>query len=451
LIPIDLLTGPARECMVPRELRFDLAPEQRAEKPLWAWDQAFDAIDALVEAGAAVVEGEILVVAEDGAVSQVPWEPWLTGARIPEHPPAWRRWYLDRASGEPWERFVARAAAHARTRARELAGEARAVHVDLSWATVDELALFEPPGWVRPARRRFMEQGGTARDWFRRPSSRMRCVGRTAPGSYFGGVTADLDRVPPDARYAGLLPRGDPARIADFTSLEVLRLSECTDAALPYVGRLAGLREIYVQDNSQLSSLEPIAGLSELWFAYVGAGDELRDPRPLAALPRLRYLYLTATGLRELSGLAGLTQLNSLHLVAHDKVDSLAPLASLGNLRHLSVWMNGVREGGLAPLAALRGLRSLDVSANVFRLDELAPLAAALPRADGPFRSPFLDPYFTATDPCRRCGREDVVVTLGKPRRELCPDCDASAVRNHVIRWEVLLSAASAERGDARA
>ncbi|HEU0300933.1 MAG TPA: hypothetical protein VFR37_15835, partial [Longimicrobium sp.] len=91
---VEHLTGPARDCVVPREPMFDLGPDQRAQKPLWTLDEAFDAIDAFEDAGAAVVEGEILAAAADGTVSQLPWEPWLPGDHDPRYPPTKRRWWL---------------------------------------------------------------------------------------------------------------------------------------------------------------------------------------------------------------------------------------------------------------------------------------------------------------------------------------------------------------------
>lgn len=87
MTPIHLLTGPAAQCPVPRELMFDLAADMRADKPLWAWDDAFEAIDAMEDAGAAVVQGEIVAVSASGEVSRVPWEQWMEGAPLPEYPP----------------------------------------------------------------------------------------------------------------------------------------------------------------------------------------------------------------------------------------------------------------------------------------------------------------------------------------------------------------------------
>jgi hypothetical protein len=450
IVDVHSLTGPAHEAIVPRETFFDLTAEQRSDKPLWAWDEAFDAIGALEDAGAAVVQGEIVAVSESGEVSQVPWEPWMEGAPLPEYPPSTRRWYCRREENEPWSGFTARAAAYARSRARDLAGEARttpagALHLDLSWAMEDELTLFDVPGWVRPVRRRLIERAGTAREWWGLPSFRMRCVGPPAPGSYYGAVSDDVSEIPEDARYARLRPRAeDLGRIAELASLEVLWAAGCTDEALPAIGRLAGLRELYLLDETCILSLEPIAGLSALEFAYIHTESALADARPLHGMPRLRYLHLDAPGMRDLSSVAGLTQLNSLHLIPAPTVDSLAPLAALANLRYLSVWMEAVREGGLAPLAALRGLRSLEFGPHAFPLEEIVRLAVALPETEGPHRGPFLPPDDPAYDrPCGRCGRTDVYVAVGKRGRMLCPDCGAAAIRRHVVRWEVLLSAAA--------
>jgi hypothetical protein len=80
-------------------------------------------------------------------------------------------------------------------------------------------------------------------------------------------------------------------------------------------------------------------------------------------------------------------------------------------------------------------------------VEELAWLAAALPDVPGPHLSPFLAPEAGRSNgKCRRCGRKDVLVTAGKPRRVLCPGCNPNAIQKHVIRWEILRSAAAAER-----
>lgn len=459
MISIDTLAGPARDCAVPRDLRSQLWPREQPEKPLWRWDEAFHAIAALEDAGAAVVQGEILAVGGDGAVSRVPWEPSLPPGPDPRFPCTWRDWRWTRAADEPWREFVARAAAYARTRLRGLAGGAHtppadALRVDLAWVTEDELALWDQPGWVRKWRRRLVEQGGGNLSTWRSPSVRMHGVGEPAPGSYYGTLAQDVDEVPPGARYAMLmLQETGAARLADRGALEVLWAAGCTDRALADIGRLGRLRELCVMDELHLgdlrepSVLDPLARLRGLELALLAVESPVTDVRPLATLPRLRYLRLEATGLRDLEGMRALTQLNSLHLIPAEEVDSLAPLASLVHLRHLSVLMDAVRHGGLAPLESMRWLRSLHLHSDEFPLGEIARLAVALPHVEGPHRAPFLPAdHPIRPEPCPRCGREDTFVTVGKPLRRICPACGARKLRRHVVRWEVLLSAAAAER-----
>jgi hypothetical protein len=448
-IPIHTLTGPARDCIVPRELMFDLRPAQRADKPLWPVDEAFGVIDALADAGAVVCEGEIVLAAEDGGVSRLPWEPWLRDPEMQVRPLT-RRWRCDPVNGEPWDALVARAAAYARTWLRELAGEARGtpeggVRVDLAWATRDELALFDVPGWERRERRRLTEQGGGAWEWTYTSSLRMRRLEPMAPGSYFGAISQDVAEIPADARFAHLVPGENLDRLAELTSLEVLNTGGSTKKMLPLVGRLPRLRELFVTDIG-MASLKPLADLSTLEFAYFLASSRLKDLRPLCGLPALRYLFLHASGLRDLSAAAGLTQLVSLHLLAGRTVDSLEPFGGLHNLRHLSVFFDAVGDGSLAPLGRLKGLRSLALRGERVPLEEFARLAAALPHTEGTHRSPFLPPRSPdESRTCRRCGRRGGYVTVG-PWRVLCPRCDARAIRRHVIRWEILLSAAIASR-----
>lgn len=451
MVNVDSLTGPARDCLVPRELRSDLWPQYRAEKPLWPLDEAHDAIGALEDAGAAVVQGEILAVDADGQVTALPWEPLPPPSEDEEYQPSTRRWRWEREADEPWREYVTRSAAHARRRVRALAGDARsapagAIHVDLAWATGDELALYDQPGWVRAWRRRVVEQGGGGQAWWRCPSVRMHRVGETAPGSYFGTIAEDLRQIPADARYAMLTLDGrEPARIEALEQLETLWVSGCTDRTLSHVGRLARLREMCFMDDPALSSLGPMAGLRELEFALLGGDERMTDVAPLREMPRLRFLRLHAPGLSGLSGIGQLTQLNSLHLIPAPEVHSLAPLRGLTGLRHLGLFMAAVREGGLAPLERMPWLRSLNLDTDAFSLKEMARLAAALPHTDGPHRAPFLPPdHPIRPEPCPRCGRDDTFVTVGKPQRRMCPDCGARKLRRHVIRWEILLSAAAA-------
>lgn len=286
VIPVHLLTGPAHACPVDRELMFDLAPELRAYKPLWAWEDAFEAIDAMADAGAAVVQGEILVVPEGGPAMQLSWEPWLPEPCM-QVTPRTRQWWCPRKEDEAWEAFVARAAAYAREWALALVGAARAtpegaVHVDLAWATRDELALFDVPGGIQRARRRQVEQGGGPGAWMYGFSIRPRSIGEPAPGSYFGDISSDLAEIPGDARYASFSSDGENLdRLADLTSLEVLDVGASSPQARALLARLPRLREVFMNDID-MSSVEWLGALSNLEFAYVSAGPRLRDPRPLS-------------------------------------------------------------------------------------------------------------------------------------------------------------------------
>lgn len=450
MTPIHTLTGPAGECTVPRELRLELQPEQRTDKPLWPHDEAMELIHALEQAGAAVVQGELLCVGDDGEVSRLPWERWRRGIPDPIYQPWGKRWRCARNDHEAWSAWVARAAAYARTMAHELTGDARAtpagkVHLDLAWVMEDELALFDEPGWERRQRSRVIEHGGGARAWMFRQVWRMHRVGPTAPGSYYGHIAGDLTDIPDDARFANVSARGsNRERLAELTSLEILSTGACTQSAMRDMGRLSRLRVLYV-NGIDLASLEPLAGLSALEFAYVAGGSRLRSAGPLGELPALRYLYLLADGMRDLSGLAAFTQVNSLHVGAAPAVDSLAPLGGLANLRYLSIFCERVRDGSVAPLGRLRGLKELGAVPSRLSLEERAWLSAALPQTEGPHRTPLLpgDTY-GSEERCARCGGRDMHLAAGTRRRRLCATCDAGAIRRHVARWEALLAAATA-------
>ncbi|MDE0693936.1 MAG: fibronectin type III domain-containing protein [Gammaproteobacteria bacterium] len=85
---------------------------------------------------------------------------------------------------------------------------------------------------------------------------------------------------------------------------------------------------------------------------------------------KVEVLYLSASGLSDLSGLAGLADVEALDL-GDNRVDDLWPLAGMAGLEVLDLGGNAVDD--LSALAGLPHLRVLDLSGNA--VSDLSPLA----------------------------------------------------------------------------
>jgi hypothetical protein len=125
------------------------------------------------------------------------------------------------------------------------------------------------------------------------------------------------------------------------------------------------------------------------------------------------------------------------------------PLSALTDLRSLGIACQ-VRDQSLAPLTFLRRLRRLAIAPHRFPYSQYAIIAGALPELEGRDRSPFADNGSKGDIKCPRCGRPGASVLLGKPRKVVCPGCDAEKTRRYVARWEIAVSAASARARSTR-
>jgi hypothetical protein len=423
---------------------------------VWPAAAADEVIAALSDGGAAITEGQILVVTKSGATplpaprgQTLDTEAFLLGPG----PSAWR---CRRETGERWPEYAARCAATAHARVAQLMTETEfsgegALFVDLAWTTEDELTLFDLPGYVREefgqAATRGRPPWGTyngARSW---DEIRVRLAGPTR-GSFYGHPTDSLEGVDREARHIDLSGRAkDIARLAEFRSLEVLRVSDADDKALEIIGALPALRVLSLF-GVRASHLGALTGLGRLELLDCRDARRVTDVRALARLERLRVLTIDVSGLRELSQLEALVQLRGLEILGGLlRLPTLEPVGRLTGLQYLTVGNVRVADQSLRPLAALTNLRSLDLIHNRFPFAEFAELAVALPDTEGPHRSPFVCSGLSAQlYACGTCGGSSGHVTLGKPSRSVCPVCDGERLQKHVARWEILVSAARARR-----
>lgn len=125
-------------------------------------------------------------------------------------------------------------------------------------------------------------------------------------------------------------------------------------------------------------------------------------------------------------------------------LESLKPLTSLTKLECFVLIDTRVRDESLEPLTHLSQLRYLALP-NFFAITEFAALAAALPNTVGHHRSPWFREPRNASKlgyaACKKCREYAPGMTIGKPRKMLCPKCHAERIAKHIARWHELVSA----------
>ena len=294
--------------------------------------------------------------------------------------------------------------------------------------------------------------------WFERIEELRKSWERHASG--FPAQTPRVDQRPVTWRAVADIPPGtqdvvvvddrapDLARLADLPTIEALSLiGEADDGVLRIVGKLGSLRSLYLHKKKN-ADLTPLGALTHLEHLTL-SGPDITTLAPIARLRRLETLALTdlskLTNIDEIAPLDGLRWLMiGGGMWSNHHLETLKPLTSLTKLECFLLISTRIRDESLEPLTHLSQLRYLGLP-NYFTINEFAALAAALPSTVGHHRSP----WFREPPPagqvgyavCRKCGEYAPGMTIGKPRKMLCPKCDAERIARHIARCNALVSA----------
>lgn len=149
-----------------------------------------------------------------------------------------------------------------------------------------------------------------------------------------------------EAWYAGL----DPAWQAVFAD-------QCGVTSPAKLKKLVAVKEIYLDNESEVTSLAPLARLAKLTELNCDA-KQVTDLSPLAELPKLASLRITSP-IVDFAPLAKLTALTSLELTDTTIAD-LAPLAKLAKLERLE--LNDTQVVDLGPIAGLKKVERLELA-----------------------------------------------------------------------------------------
>lgn len=180
-----------------------------------------------------------------------------------------------------------------------------------------------------------------------------------------------------EARVRALL--GIPSGPIDATDVAGVVVLSVRNAGIADLGGLECFESLGNLDaaGNPITSLAPLAGLTNLFAIDVSGNAGIADLSPLAASTGLRIVNVsaaTAGGITDLSPLAGMTELRSLAIDNHQVAD-LAPLAGLTELLTFSAHRN--RIASIGPLAGKPGLYVVVMDWNVPGISDLSPLAGA--------------------------------------------------------------------------
>ena len=124
-------------------------------------------------------------------------------------------------------------------------------------------------------------------------------------------------------------------------------------------------------DNSRVSDISPLRGLTNLNFLEVG-GD-FSDLSPLAGLTNLRELSIGGNNISDIMPVSGLVNLNELN-IGGTNISDISPVSRLISLKHL--YFREANVSDLSPVSGLINLESLDFSFN--NVSDLSPVAGLI-------------------------------------------------------------------------
>jgi hypothetical protein len=201
----------------------------------------------------------------------------------------------------------------------------------------------------------------------------------------------DIHDVEPDARAVTISRKTrNLERLAELPGLRRLAARAPGDETLRLIGSAIGVEDLSLSGGT-MADLVPLSGLQKLRYLTISVASRLRSLDGIERLTTLEYFSAWhCAGLTSVAPLAGLRGLRYVFLDGNMykpmRLESLAAFAGLGDLEVLKLHNVRVRDRDLQPLHGLRKLTQLDLPDH-FRVAQFTALAAAVPAANGRWRS----------------------------------------------------------------
>lgn len=236
-------------------------------------------------------------------------------------------------------------------------------------------------------------------------------------------TTKGLSRIEPGrAAYLVGMKDGDIAAITPLLDVEYLYFYELRAADLAPLASLPRLRNLKVEWNTRLTTLDAIGRLTRLETLILVDTPKVRDLSALAALSNLTAF--------EYSG----------GIWNKQRAISLEPLGELPLLEELTLTNLTVESGGLRPLARCRSLTTLHLS-NQFDTEDYAYLSVALPNVECPAFRPWMRVHHAG-------GADTMITGRRKPFLHSATEGDRIAAYESAFRKLQARFAAELNRGD---
>lgn len=192
----------------------------------------------------------------------------------------------------------------------------------------------------------------------------------------------------------------------------------------------------------RLEDLTPLEDLSELRMVSFYWNQRSTRLWNLARTPHLTALRVEDfTRLHRLDDLCAGQALRELIIgdAVWDKstFETLEPLGTLKGLLSLSLHPRRIDDGRVQPLGSLTNIEKLSIPFNLFTTEQIAWLRARLPEG---VDSQALAALLPLTTPMELGGRSRDVLLVGKRKPFLNSELDAARIRNHVLKFEEMVT-----------
>jgi len=249
-------------------------------------------------------------------------------------------------------------------------------------------------------------------------------------------AVSDIDSIRGDVRKLRCITgvRG-LERLNKFTQLQSLWCFGIKQEWLSYICGCTSLENLFI-DTLKSDNIGCIRGLRSLKVlsidscSMIDSLSEMSDLRGLEGLAIINF-----RNVHEVNPLSRLINLQQLAVAGsmwtRMKIESLQPLSSLRNLIYLHLTNLKAEDESLRPLAELSQLEKLEI-ANFYPMEEFAWLSGRLKNT----KCTWFRPYVELPFDCSKCGKDTIVMLTGKGKRNLCKECDANRLQNHVAEFQ---------------
>lgn len=148
-------------------------------------------------------------------------------------------------------------------------------------------------------------------------------------------------------------------------NLEYLNIGMVTEDSVKAIGRLSGLKELYLYLSEGADSnacFEELCNLTQLRKLHIGMFMEFNDLSGISRLVNLEEFELRYSQINDISGLSNLKKLKYLDLASSSLLSDISPLAGLTELEYLCLADCNISD--ITPLASMNKLVMLYLNDN---------------------------------------------------------------------------------------